>query len=132
MILTCTYRFDPMTYAHDEFSLLSHVVDKLHGDHITGVGIRKLFSGSVQGTPKPVSLGAKKIIMFIRSLSLILNKSLCTSPNMKRVKYSVKYSSIKHTQQIYANCKFSFSLNFICVINLLDITYGIIMNKIIH
>lgn len=55
-----------MTYAHDEFSLLSHVVDKLHGDHITGVGIRELFSCSIQGTPKPVSLAVKKVIMYIR------------------------------------------------------------------
>lgn len=68
------------------------------------------------------------------SVSLILNYSPCLSHNMQRVKYTVKCSCIKHTliQQIYAHNKVSFSLNFKCIINLLDITYWIIMNQIIH
>lgn len=59
----CTHRLNPVSYPHDQLSILFHLVHKLHGEHSTVKGFTKLLCCSIQGTSKTVSLttnGKKK------------------------------------------------------------------------
>lgn len=52
----CTHRLNPVSYPHDQLSILLHLVDKLHGEHSTVKGFTELLCCSIQGASKTVPL----------------------------------------------------------------------------
>lgn len=56
----CTYRFYPVSDAHNEFAVFLHFVDKLHRQHATVERLTELLSSCVQGTSKTVPLNTNR------------------------------------------------------------------------
>lgn len=50
------YRFDSVANAHDQLSILLHLVDKLHGQHAAIKCLAELLCSCIQSTPKAVPL----------------------------------------------------------------------------
>ena len=51
-----TYRLDSVANAKDELMLLSHAIDKLHGNEASVIGTGELSCGTIQSPSKPVPL----------------------------------------------------------------------------
>ena len=58
-VIIPAYRLDSVANTEDELVLLSHAIDKLHGNEARVIGTGELSSSTIQSPSKPVTLWNK-------------------------------------------------------------------------